>query len=61
LCGELLAVGPSFDRSLVKVEEMLKAARAKDKDGNFRFHLYLITPNRDHAKGTKQAKLAAQK
>jgi len=57
--GYCIAVG--FDRSLVKAEAMLKAARAKDKDGLHRWHLYLITPNREHARGTKQAKLAAQK
>ena len=57
--GYCVAVG--FDRSLVKAEQMLKAAKAKDKDGLYRWHLYLITPNREHAKGTKQAKLAAAK
>jgi hypothetical protein len=37
-----------------------KAAKAKDKDGAFRRHLYLITPNKEHAKGTKQARIAAK-
>jgi hypothetical protein len=57
--GYCIAVG--FDRSLAKAQQMLEAAKAKDKDGNHRWHLYLITPNRPHAKGTKQAKLATQK
>jgi hypothetical protein len=57
--GYCVAVG--FDRSLAKAQKMLEAARVKDKDGTYRWHLYLITPNRPHAKGTKQAKLAAQK
>lgn len=56
--GYCIATG--FDRSLVKTQELLRAANAKDKDGAFRWHLYLITPNRDHAKGTKQARIAAK-
>lgn len=51
--GYCIAAG--FDRSLVKAQELLKAAKAKDKDGAYRWHLYLITPNKEHAKGTKQA------
>ena len=56
--GYCMAVG--FDRSLVKAQEMLKAAEGKDKDGSFRFHLYLLAPTKDHAKGTKQARIAAK-
>ena len=56
--GYCLAVG--FDRSLVKAQEMIKAAKGKDKDGNFRFHLYLLAPTKEHAKGTKQAKIDAK-
>jgi hypothetical protein len=39
---------------------MIKAAKAKDKDGAYRFHLYLLAPTKDHAKGTKQARIAAK-
>jgi hypothetical protein len=56
--GYCIAAG--FDRSLVKAQELLKQAKAKDKDGLYRWHLYLVTPNREHAKGTKQARLAAK-
>ena len=56
--GYCIAVG--FDRSLTKAQAMLAEAKAKDKDGNYRWHLYLITPNKAHGKGTKQAKIAAQ-
>jgi hypothetical protein len=47
-----------FDRSLVKAQQMLEAAKAKDKEGAYRWHLYLITPNKAHGEGTKQAKRA---
>jgi hypothetical protein len=40
---------------LVKATEVLEAA--KGKESAYRWHLYLITPNKGHAKGTKQAKL----
>ena len=54
--GYCIAVG--FDRSQAKAQQMLEAAKAKDKHGTYRWHLCLITPNRPHAKGTKQARLA---
>ncbi len=56
--GYCIAAGS--DRSLVKAQELLKQARAKDKNGLYRWHLYLITPNKEHAKDTKQARLAAK-
>jgi hypothetical protein len=41
--GYCIAVG--FDRSVAKAHKMLEAAQAKDKDGTYRWHLYLITPS----------------
>ena len=56
--GYCIAVG--FDRSLVKAQELLKQARAKDKDGLYRWHLYLISPNKGARQGYETGEVGSQ-